>query len=434
MRSRKQIDLRLYQHKINALMNMAPVAISAGATGALLLFIIYWQTPARSVVSIWFAFYLAIYIVRSTLIWRFNKAQEVKKKHQLGLRLHIAFSVLAGALWSGISIYILTLFSSYETLYVLLILGGLVAGALATNAILISAYFAFVLPATIPVIYLLMVHENAQLGSFAFMLSIYVAFITIGAYRLNKLVSDSISYHFDNLKLLEELEQEKNQVAKLYGNLEFDLARRQMAEEQLKIEKEKAEELAESLIAISTLDGLTGIPNRRHFDSTLAKEWNRASRSQTPISLIMCDIDYFKDYNDHYGHQNGDNCLIQVANLLHEHARRDDDMAARYGGEEFAIILPATNLESAIEIAEQMRQAILELSIRHRFSEIDNIVTMSFGVATIVPQQEQPSRVLVARADKSLYRAKHNGRNRVTALSLEMYDDDLGQGNEITKT
>jgi len=175
------------------------------------------------------------------------------------------------------------------------------------------------------------------------------------------------------------------------------------------------------LIALSTLDGLTGIPNRRHFDATLAKEWNRATRSQSPLSVIMCDIDFFKPYNDHYGHQKGDKCLMQIATILQENARRDGDIAARYGGEEFIIILPATSLENAHEIAEQMRIAIENLGIPHRYSETNNVVTASFGVATTVPVPEQRPGTLVARADKALYRAKLEGRNRVVDMEPELY-------------
>jgi diguanylate cyclase (GGDEF)-like protein len=245
--------------------------------------------------------------------------------------------------------------------------------------------------------------------------------MSFSAYRLNKLVVKSLSFQFDNLQLLGELEKEKTHVTRLYNDLESYLARRKKTEEQLKVEKEKAEQLAQSLFAISTLDGLTGIPNRRHFDSAIAKEWNRASRTGTPVSLIMCDIDYFKAYNDNYGHQKGDNCLIRLALLLQEHARREGDMAARYGGEEFVILLPATSLDSARDIAEQMRLAIAELSIPHRFSSPENIVTGSFGVATVIPMPDQQPGILISRADKALYRAKQQGRNQVVTATPGLY-------------
>ena len=184
------------------------------------------------------------------------------------------------------------------------------AGAVATNIIILSVYSSFIIPATVPIIIFLFSQSSGQSQISEFVLLLFVSFISIIANRLHKTITESLSYQFDNLQLLEDLEKEKNRVIELYSSLEFDLAQRKKAEQQLKNEKERAEELAYTLMAISNLDGLTGIPNRRNFDSTLASEWNRASRSGIPISLIMCDIDYFKSYNDHYGHQKGDNCLI----------------------------------------------------------------------------------------------------------------------------
>jgi diguanylate cyclase (GGDEF)-like protein len=340
---------------------------------------------------------------------------------------------LSGLLWSTIGIYLLNTFDSSEQLYILLILGALAAGAVATDIVMLSVYFAFVISATLPITLFLLVSGSSQMILSGVLLAIFVVFITSSAFRLNRLVAESLSYQFDNLQLLDELEQEKSQVIRLYSNLEFDLANRKKTEEQLKIEKEKAEELARSLLSISTLDGLTGIPNRRHFDSTLAKEWNRASRSNTPLSLIMCDIDYFKSYNDHYGHQKGDNCLIQVATVLQEHARRDDDMAARYGGEEFAIILPTTDLSNAKEIAEQMRMAIINLAIPHRYSSTENIVTASFGIATVIPEKEQQSKTLLALADRALYKAKQQGRNNVATTTPEVVSGNPDASGDINE-
>jgi diguanylate cyclase (GGDEF)-like protein len=410
---------KLDVHKIDALISQAQVAMSMGTVAAAIIFLVYWNLSIKCSITIWFGIYLLIYLLRIFTVKKYNSSQHDKRNYILIMRFHIISSAVVGLLWSAISIYLFYIYNTFESLYILLVLGGLVAGAVATNIILMSVYYSFVLPATLPIIIFLLTHNSNQLNMSGIILSLFVIFITSSAYRLNKLVSDSLSYQFENLQLLDDLEQEKIQVTRLYTNLESDLAKRKKAEKLLILEKEKAEELARSLLTISTLDGLTGIPNRRHFDSILAKEWNRASRSKTAISLIMSDIDYFKPYNDHYGHQKGDNCLMQVANLLQELARRDDDMAARYGGEEFAVILPTTTIDNAKEIAEQMRLAILELCIPHKHSLTDNIVTVSFGVATVIPKREQPSNILVSFADKALYKAKQQGHNRVVEYMRE---------------
>jgi diguanylate cyclase (GGDEF)-like protein len=424
------VDSRLEKRKIDVLFSQAPIAISSGAVAALITLVLFWQSTNHIVLGTWFGFYLLCFSYRYFFIRQFNHVPEDNRDHDKALTRHIRWSVLVGLLWTGIGIYLLHTGELYTSIIVLMILGGLAAGSVATNAVKLSAYFAFILPAALPVALFMLIDDAAQLNYFGTIVLIFIAFISFSAYKLNKLVIQSLSYQFENLQLLRELEQEKNQVTRLYSNMEFDLARRKKTEEQLKQEKEKADELVQSLLAISTLDGLTGIPNRRHFDSVLAKEWNRASRAGTPISLIMCDIDDFKPYNDHYGHQKGDNCLIRVATLLQEYARRDGDMAARYGGEEFAIILPATSLESARDVAEQMRAGIENLAIPHRYSDADNVVTASFGVATIIPKREQQSRILVSKADKALYAAKKQGRNRVVTITPELIDDS-GRDEDI---
>ena len=175
----------------------------------------------------------------------------------------------------------------------------------------------------------------------------------------------------------------------------------------------KLAEANRTLQKLSSLDGLTGIANRRSFDETLKKEWNRAMRSEKSIGLIMLDIDFFKLYNDHYGHQGGDDCLKKVANGLDSAIHRETDFLARYGGEEFSAILPDTDINGAIKVAEEMRQSITELRLEHAKSKVSDIVSISLGVSAIVPQKGTEPNILIAAADQALYKAKEDGRDRV---------------------
>jgi diguanylate cyclase (GGDEF)-like protein len=162
------------------------------------------------------------------------------------------------------------------------------------------------------------------------------------------------------------------------------------------------------------IDGLTGIPNRRYFDEFFEKEWKRLAREKNrPFSMILADIDFFKKYNDNYGHQKGDDCLIQVGKALKEVILRPCDIAARYGGEEFALLLPEIDIEGAKTVGERARQAILDLRIRHEFSNIASQITMSFGGAMLVPTQDNSPADLIVLADKMLYKAKETGRNKL---------------------
>lgn len=170
------------------------------------------------------------------------------------------------------------------------------------------------------------------------------------------------------------------------------------------------------LTRLSSVDGLTGISNRRQFDEFLAREWARGIRSSAPLSLLMCDVDYFKQYNDLYGHQAGDECLKTVASVLAQGVRRPADMAARYGGEEFAVILPDTDREGAVRVAEAMREGLQALALRHAGSSMQ-VVTMSVGVATMTADREHGGgELLLSGADAALYEAKQTGRNRVVEM------------------
>ena len=180
-------------------------------------------------------------------------------------------------------------------------------------------------------------------------------------------------------------------------------------------DRKKAEEL---LKTISMSDGLTGIANRRRFDEFLDQGWRRAMRAGTEISLLMCDIDFFKNYNDTYGHQAGDDCLKRVALAIRDNFHRADDLAARYGGEEFAVIMPGTDAPGALSLAEAVRAAVEAQGIPHNASAVSPVVTLSVGSATIKAQRGSSAKALLAAADKALYQAKNEGRNRVaTSLS-----------------
>ncbi len=167
------------------------------------------------------------------------------------------------------------------------------------------------------------------------------------------------------------------------------------------------------LESLSTTDGLTDLPNRRRFDDFLNREWRRSMRDGSVLSLIFLDIDFFKEFNDHYGHLAGDDCLRQVARVLREMVQRPGDLVARYGGEEFACILPDTDLKGAESLARRIRERIAELNIPHFFSSVADRLTLSFGVAALIPMKGQSPSDLIQLADDLLYAAKQGGRNQV---------------------
>jgi len=210
--------------------------------------------------------------------------------------------------------------------------------------------------------------------------------------------------HIEREKAVHALEQERQKLT--VANTQLELQQRELNEAYTKLER------------MSALDGLTQIYNRHYFDETYAKEWSRAMRETEPLSLIMIDVDFFKRYNDSYGHQAGDECLKLIASTLKEHLQRPTDFVARYGGEEFIVVLSGTHAPGALKVAERLRQHIHALCLPHENSDTDEYVTISLGAACTIPMvKHQPGELLLA-ADQALYAAKHAGRNRVHCADL----------------
>lgn len=202
------------------------------------------------------------------------------------------------------------------------------------------------------------------------------------------------------LRRLQRRLQEQNE------RLKQEIHSRIVAENLLQEANEKLERLV-------NLDGLTQLGNRRCLDEYLQQSWQRLAREQQPLALIMCDIDFFKNYNDTYGHIAGDDCLRKVSLLIQQSVRRPADLAARYGGEEFILVLPNTDIEGAMLVAESIYNKLLDVKIPHEDSAVSQFVTLSIGVTALIPKVDSEPSVLLTSADYALYRAKELGRNQI---------------------
>ncbi|MEA5447288.1 diguanylate cyclase [Leptolyngbya sp. CCNP1308] len=222
-------------------------------------------------------------------------------------------------------------------------------------------------------------------------------------------VDDVITIPVDQTELLlriESLLRARQQSLKLSDLL----AQEKLREQQLEADNQILHQMA-------TQDGLTGIPNRRAFDEKLAYEWKLGRREQTPLAVVLCDVDYFKAYNDTYGHIAGDQCLREIADVLNTAIRRPADLATRYGGEEFSLILPKTSLEGALHLLNRIRSNLRARAITHPKSSVSPYVSISFGVAGAVPSDELQPEDLLRAADAALYQAKAEGRDRIVMTS-----------------
>lgn len=221
--------------------------------------------------------------------------------------------------------------------------------------------------------------------------------------QLWQLVDDLLITPTENLELFSQIEM-LLRARQLSLELKAAMEREQLLAKQL-------EEANEELHRLVFVDSLTQVANRRYFDRYIDREWKRQLREKAPLSLIFGDIDFFKAYNDTYGHQAGDRCLVRVAQILSKAARRPADLVARYGGEEFTLILPNTSAQGAIYVAQTILDELKAKAIPHAGSPIAGIVTISLGVATMIPNHEQSPETLIFKADEALYQAKKSGRN-----------------------
>lgn len=199
--------------------------------------------------------------------------------------------------------------------------------------------------------------------------------------------------------------------------MELDVRRSYLAGLLQRIEASRLRRSRDELDQLSKSDPLTALDNRRSFDARLQSEWSRAQRNHESIAVLYIDIDNFKAYNDRYGHQSGDTCLIAVALAIRDSAQRGSDLCARYGGEEFVVLLPQTTQEPALAVAERVRLAVEQLALPHQASKTAPVVTVSVGVASLMPTPDMSPAQLLEQADQALYTAKNSGRNQVQAFA-----------------
>ena len=231
----------------------------------------------------------------------------------------------------------------------------------------------------------------------------------------DKQVIDRIGLCLEQLERKWNVEKQTKELAEINKKLKEEILLKNEIESQLRISRQELLAHNETLQKLSIIDPLTGVFNRRYLNETFAKEIKRAGREKSEIGFLIIDIDYFKLYNDTYGHQAGDECLKAVSNALDVHINRPTDFVARYGGEEFCVVLPGTGLQGSLQVAEALRKSIEDLKLEHGSSKVQNTLTISVGVSSGVPQFPFVYKDMISSADKALYLAKENGRNRVEA-------------------
>lgn len=241
----------------------------------------------------------------------------------------------------------------------------------------------------------------------------FLFFSSINSYSYQSVHVDTFVKISDHLSMIVEKGRLYENMQRANQRLEAEIKQRIRSESLLLTAQEELQAAYRELEKQASIDGLTGVSNRRTFNESLTREWSRSLRNHRPISLILIDVDEFKSYNDTYGHMAGDECLRTVASVLRQSVRRPSDLVARYGGEEFAVLLPETDLAGAGLLAEAMRRGVSREQITHQGSHVSDVLTISLGIASMIPAHGGDPASLIVSADRSLYNAKAAGRNCV---------------------
>lgn len=370
-------DPRILVPQIAQSFRQLPISLIVNLVIGFILAAVLWKAVPTSTLLAWSGLLVAVTGARFLSLRAFrNAAPRSESDLALWTKHYLAGACAAGAVWGLSGILLFDPASLPHQVVLAFVLGGMVAGAVPLLSSVRHAYGCFAIPVMVP-ISLRMMWEGDQIHLvMSLMMVIFGLAMLATSIQVRRLFRDT-----------EKLRRE------LYSSIEVEQA----------------------LEYLVRLDSLTGIPNRRLFEEELGKEWARAKRHHAPLSLIMVDIDHFKEYNDHYGHPAGDLCLVDVAQAMHHTLSRPGDVVARIGGEEFAFLLPQTDLSGAIAVAEQIRERILALNLPHEASPVASHVTLSFGVSSSELACVSSPAELIRTSDKALYEAKRCGRNQIVA-------------------
>jgi len=359
------------------LLGVSAIPLIGSALASTLVGVAQWTPENGKFVIGWVTLVYVVIALRIWLTLRSRRAFAANGYDRTRARRYALSAALSGVAW-GIGGAMVDDSNTLAMVLTITAVQAMVMGSVVTLGAYLPAFFAFALPASLPMVAVL----AANGGRTDVIIGIY-NFILLGlmigiAMRVNRSLRHAWELTFEKGDLVEALTKAHDGMTVLAGT-----------------------------------DGLTGLANRRRFDEILETEFARLRRSGAPLSLILLDVDYFKNYNDSYGHVAGDECLKRIGAVLDVSLNRAPDMPARYGGEEFAAILPETEHDGAVALAERVRAEIAALAIPHKGSEAADHVTVSLGIVTHDCSAVASPREFVMMADEQLYRAKQEGRNRI---------------------
>ncbi len=329
---------------------------------------------------------------------------------------HFGFFLLAllsGFQWGALGVYVSANLPFAESVLFYLTITGAVGASAATTAASPAVFRAYSLPVLLPVALTLMLQPDADKLALGLMTVAFCLLTCAASSRANDMIRRGIAFGLENERLLATSRRAEARFQLLNQQLREEVAAKTRTAHELLAAKKKADALARRLFELSSTDALTGLANRRAFDRQLKEAIGTARQHRRPLALVLCDIDFFKRYNDSLGHPAGDRCLRTIAQALREVPCLSNSMVARYGGEEFAIVLPGETAEQAAQCAELARAAVANFGLSHPCSPVSRSLTISAGVVARVPGPADTAERLLREADRALYQAKQQGRNQV---------------------
>jgi diguanylate cyclase (GGDEF)-like protein len=360
----KSVELLYFQAS-----NAYTSSVVAGA----ILAVLFWNKAPRLGILAWILTYGTMIALRHWLGIRFRTTPRRVEDAQRWLNYFAVVVGICGVIWGVYGAFLAQYADTYDLAVVLLALGALLSGGVVAYSVSLPVYLAFSIPTMVPIALWLTVSSIDGKRFLGLMVLVWVVFLIFAARRFRKFALDSLGYQ---------------------ANLE---------------------ELAGQLKKLSCIDSLTNLPGRRGFDDDFEAALVSAQQAATPLSVILCDVDSFEQYNDAHGPMHGDVCLRSIASQLDSVAKRRGAWAARIGGEEFAVVLPKAGADAAVSLAEELRDAVERLGIVHSQSQVSRFVTASFGAASLMPGGSSTGSDLLQRAEEALREAKRTGHNRVCA-------------------
>jgi len=364
--------------QVRLLYQQGSVVQLMGILTALIAVALFWQLADQSMLLLWLGVIILVYVTRLALNHRFSKIAESGFDADRWANIYVLGTFLSGLSWGTLALFCDATWPATYQVMLFIIFTGLVGGAFNTNSSVFVAFPAFYLSPVAFLMYSILQKSGDGYTELAMLFAIYVVQMHTSSVRFYNRLTQTLRLKFENEELAYSL---------AHSN--------------------------EKLLRLAEIDPLTQVFNRRSMDRFLSDEWKQHLKENRALSVIFLDIDYFKQYNDTYGHLAGDHCLNAVAQTLKENIRTDRDMVARYGGEEFAVILPHTDCKEAKSIAQRIMEDIQDLRIMHTTSRVADELTVSIGITTMVPDPAHDVSAIIDTADKALYDAKRSGRNRV---------------------